>query len=40
MKQLLDTMTQAIWRWFVPERPSFYDRGLLALICFISPNVI
>ena len=21
----------AVWRWFVPERPSFYDRGLLAL---------
>lgn len=32
MKQLLDTMTQAIWRWFVPERSSFYDRGLLALM--------
>lgn len=32
MKQLLGTMTQAIWRWFVPERPSFYDRGLLALM--------
>ncbi len=23
---------QAIWRWFVPERSSFYDRGLLALM--------
>ena len=24
-------MMAAVWRWFVPERPSFYDRGLLAL---------
>lgn len=23
---------QVIWRWFVPERSSFYDRGLLALM--------
>ncbi len=32
MKQLLLTMTRAVWRWFVPERPSFYDRSLLALM--------
>nr|WP_321271726.1 cell division protein FtsW [uncultured Tolumonas sp.] len=32
MKRLLRTMMQAIWRWFVPERSSFYDRGLLALM--------
>lgn len=23
---------RVIWRWFVPERSSFYDRGLLALM--------
>ncbi len=23
---------QAVWRWFVPDRSSFYDRGLLALM--------
>ena len=32
MKRLLRAMLQAIWRWFVPERSSFYDRGLLALM--------
>ncbi len=32
MKQIFNTMMSALWRWFVPERPSFYDRGLLALM--------
>ncbi len=32
MKQFFLTMMQAVWRWFVPARPSFYDRGLLALM--------
>lgn len=31
MKQIFRTMGRAVWRWFVPERSSFYDRGLLAL---------
>jgi len=31
MKQLFRNIGSGIWRWFVPERSSFYDRGLLAL---------
>lgn len=31
MKQFFRMIGAAIWRWFVPERSSFYDRGLLAL---------
>lgn len=32
MKQLFGVIIRAIWRWFVPDRASFYDRGLLALM--------
>ena len=31
MKQIFRNIGSGIWRWFVPERSSFYDRGLLAL---------
>lgn len=31
MKQLFRNIGSGIWRWFVPERSSFYDRRLLAL---------
>lgn len=30
--KLMGTISHAIWRWFVPNRASFYDRGLLALM--------
>ncbi|WP_024872514.1 cell division protein FtsW [Tolumonas lignilytica] len=32
MTGVFNTVIKAVWRWFVPERPSFYDRSLLALM--------
>jgi cell division protein FtsW len=32
MKRFLGSVMSALMRWFVPERPSVYDRGLLALM--------
>jgi cell division protein FtsW len=32
MKQFFSSVMSALGRWLVPERPSFYDRSLLALM--------